>query len=76
MKHTAITKDITTGAINDIRNYESTDATNKYVTHDVIIDGTTDLAYDILPHVQKCCPDINNCILQALRYHESIFATW
>ena len=46
MKHTAINKDITTGATNDIRNYESTDATYKYVTHDVINHGTTDLAYD------------------------------
>ena len=65
-------KDNTTGATNDIRNYESAEMTNKYVTHDVINDATTDLAYDILvlPHLQKCSPDINTCILQALRYHE------
>ena len=50
MKHKAITKDITTGATNDIRTYESTDATNKYVTHDVINDGTTDLAHDTYTH--------------------------
>ena len=50
MKHKAITKDITTGATNDIRNYESTHATNKYVTHDVINDGTTDLAHDTHTH--------------------------
>ena len=37
-------KDNTTGVTNDI-NYESTDATNKYVSHDVINDSTTDLAY-------------------------------
>ena len=51
MKHKAITKDITTGATNDIRNYESTHATNKYVTHDVINDGTTDLAHDTHTHI-------------------------
>ena len=58
MKHTAITKDFTTGATNDIRNYESMDVTNKYVTHDVINDGTTDLAYDIeAAHVCNSLPN-------------------
>ena len=37
MKHRFISKGNTTGATNDIRNYESTDETNKYVTHDVIM---------------------------------------
>ena len=46
MRQRTITKGNTAGPTNDIRNYESTDATNKYVIHDVINDGTTDLAYD------------------------------
>ena len=45
-KHRAITKGNPTGATNDIRNYESTDATNKYVIHDLINDSTTELTND------------------------------
>ena len=42
-------KDNTTGGTANIRHYESTYTVYKYVTHDIINDGTTDLTYNINP---------------------------
>ena len=78
MKHRFISKGNTTGATNDIRNYESTDETNKNVNNDVIDDDTTDLAYDIhlyFPTYRNVVPTLT--IVYCMHYvtMESTFAT-